>query len=318
MKKEQKGKKEKPNGKLGKISILRITALLILLFSLLSCQDPISGSKTKIAQPELEQSHFTYDGSPHTVALTTESAAYTLGGDITATVLGTYTAIVSVTDTGNYEWEDGTTEPFQLNWIISSFNITITPEADQSKCIGTDDPIFTFTYSPPLFGNNTFTGALSRAEGEDINTYAFTLGTLSAGGNYTLSLASGVVFSINAHDYGRWVPTVSADNTRTVSLVETCTMCPATSGEKRTHITSAAEFATVMAELPTNTADTPYTILLNVNDLGGQSGTIGSIGATLRLTANANKFVNLVLSGSNLSSIQESAFSNCSNLTSIL
>ena len=39
---------------------------------------------------------------------------------------------------------------------------------------------------------------MGRVAGEDVNTYAFTLGTLTAGANYTLTVAATPTFSITA------------------------------------------------------------------------------------------------------------------------
>jgi len=69
---------------------------------------------------------------------------------------------------------------------------------------------------------------------------------------------------------------------------------------------------------PDNTAATPYTVALNVSDLGGISNTNGSVG--YMLDQNPTKYVNLDLSGSTITSIEWSAFgfnNKCSNLTSI-
>ena len=52
---------------------------------------------------------------------------------------------------------------------------------------------------PALLGSDHFSGALSRAAGENVGSYAITLGDLSAGSNYTLSLSGTEVdFTINA------------------------------------------------------------------------------------------------------------------------
>ena len=48
----------------------------------------------------------------------------------------------------------------------------------------------TYTASPALLGTDTFSGALSRVAGENVGTYAITLGSLSAGPNYSLSLSA--------------------------------------------------------------------------------------------------------------------------------
>ncbi|MCA2001587.1 MAG: hypothetical protein LDL51_06965 [Chloroflexi bacterium] len=118
----------------------------------------------------------------------------------------TYTASDPVTFTGalsraagesvgNYAIQQGTLTAVGSNYSIifvsNPFSITpkpitVTPTAGQSKAFGAPDPAFTYASSDPAA---TFTGALSRAAGENVGTYAFNLGTLSAGSNYTLSLA---------------------------------------------------------------------------------------------------------------------------------
>ncbi len=75
---------------------------------------------------------------------------------------------------------------------VTPKTVTITPDSGQSKVYGAADPTLTFTHSA-LGGSDTdsvFTGALSRAIGENVGAYAIDLGTLSAGGNYTLVLAA--------------------------------------------------------------------------------------------------------------------------------
>ncbi|MBF9143814.1 MBG domain-containing protein [Hymenobacter properus] len=77
---------------------------------------------------------------------------------------------------------------------ITAKSVTVTADANQSKVYGQTDP--TYTYSGTLLGTDTFTGALSRVAGSNVGSYAYTLGTLSAGSNYSLSLASGSTFAI--------------------------------------------------------------------------------------------------------------------------
>lgn len=74
--------------------------------------------------------------------------------------------------------------------------ITVTPNGGQSKVFGASDPTLTFTSNPALESGDSFTGALGRAAGEDVGTYAITLGTLSAGSNYSLSLGGTVTFAV--------------------------------------------------------------------------------------------------------------------------
>jgi hypothetical protein len=71
---------------------------------------------------------------------------------------------------------------------VSAKPVTITPDAGQNKAAGVADPVFTYTHTP-LVGADVLTGNLGRAAGEAMGAYAYTLGTLAAGGNYNLSLA---------------------------------------------------------------------------------------------------------------------------------
>ncbi|MBD1362329.1 cadherin-like beta sandwich domain-containing protein [Mucilaginibacter sp. ZT4R22] len=71
--------------------------------------------------------------------------------------------------------------------------ITVTPSANQTKVYGNADPAsysYTIT-SGTLKSGDVFTGALTRAAGSDVGTYAITIGTLSLGNNYTLTAANG-------------------------------------------------------------------------------------------------------------------------------
>ena len=74
--------------------------------------------------------------------------------------------------------------------------VTITPDLGLSKVFNTNDPTFTFTASEALIAGSSFSGELSRIPGENAGTYSFTLGTLSAGSNYTLTLDDSVTFEI--------------------------------------------------------------------------------------------------------------------------
>jgi hypothetical protein len=75
------------------------------------------------------------------------------------------------------------------------------------------------------------------------------------------------------------------------------------------------DFAAFLAALPANTAANPYTIKLNVSDLGGSYSTFGSVGYAL--IANKTKYVNLDLSDSTFATIGSYAFQDCTSLTGI-
>ena len=86
------------------------------------------------------------------------------------------------------------------NYYLASPNVTIqgtiTPlpiNINANDAIKTEldpDPVFTFTHSPALFAPDVFTGSLSRIAGEAPADYPLTIGSLSAGNNYTLNLNS--------------------------------------------------------------------------------------------------------------------------------
>jgi hypothetical protein len=63
---------------------------------------------------------------------------------------------------------------------------------DLAKIYGAEDPALTYTVtSGSLYGNDTFSGDLERATGEDVNIYTVNPGTFSAGDNYNLSFVPG-------------------------------------------------------------------------------------------------------------------------------
>nr|WP_320022526.1 MBG domain-containing protein [uncultured Draconibacterium sp.] len=101
-------------------------------------------------------------------------------------------------DVGNYGLTVGTLSAgsnYDLTFVSKDFSITrksitVTAEAGQTKVYGESDPTFTYTTSASLEAGDSFTGALSRATGEDVGNYGLTVGTLSAGSNYDLTFVS--------------------------------------------------------------------------------------------------------------------------------
>ncbi|MBE0540497.1 MAG: DUF4082 domain-containing protein [Verrucomicrobia bacterium] len=69
---------------------------------------------------------------------------------------------------------------------ITAKPITVTADAGQVKVFGAVEPALTYTPSETV----TFSGALARAEGENVGVYAITQGNLSAGGNYSITFVS--------------------------------------------------------------------------------------------------------------------------------
>ena len=99
-------------------------------------------NKRQLTIPAANPASYTYTGSAISVTFTNpDSAHITLGGDLTATVVGSYTATATIKDTANNEWTDGTTSvknivwsitkadlptPTGLNWTVSSDKSTVT------------------------------------------------------------------------------------------------------------------------------------------------------------------------------------------------
>jgi hypothetical protein len=138
-------------------------------------------NKTKIygeANPALT---FTYSGWVNGVETidTPPTVSTTVSG---TTAVGVYAGAITVAG--------GTDNNYLFSYVGGTFEILpkeiiITPTTGQSKLVGDPDPVFTYTNSE--WANNTnFTGALGREAGEAIGNYAFTLGDLSAGSNYSL------------------------------------------------------------------------------------------------------------------------------------
>ena len=78
--------------------------------------------------------------------------------------------------------------------VLSNGTLTVTPYAltvtadGQTKVYGTTDPALTYQITSGALANgDTLSGALTRAAGEHVGSYAIAQGTLSAGTNYTLT-----------------------------------------------------------------------------------------------------------------------------------
>ena len=79
-----------------------------------------------------------------------------------------------------------------LTYTIGKKTVIITPHSGQSKKYGAVDPVLTFDNNGGLTPG-AFEGRLSRGVYQNVGTHAISLGDLSAGDNYELSLASSMV-----------------------------------------------------------------------------------------------------------------------------
>lgn len=106
-----------------------------------------------------------------------------------------YTIIPSGLTSNNYAitFADGTL-------TVNPKAATVTPEDGQGKTYGEDDATLTYT-STGLVNDDVFTGALGRAAGEDVGTYAITQGTI-ANANYNITFTTGKTFKIDPKTVG--------------------------------------------------------------------------------------------------------------------
>ncbi len=102
---------------------------------------------------------------------------------------------VSGEDAGNYDITIGTLSAGD-NYVLDFTGATLTINTTEIKTVkvtanavtktyGEKDPELTYT-AEGLADGDTLTGTLERAEGENVGIYAITLGTLTAGDNYTI------------------------------------------------------------------------------------------------------------------------------------
>ena len=146
------------------------------------------GGQTKVFG-NADPAPFTYT---HT-ALVGADVISGLMGRGTGEDVGDYLFTLGTLDAGtNYTLSIATTPKFS----ITAKPIVITPDASQTKVFGNADPTpFTYT-NTPLVGADAITGLMGRAAGSDVGNYAFSIGSLTAGVNYTLTVEATPTFSI--------------------------------------------------------------------------------------------------------------------------
>jgi len=138
----------------------------------------------------------------------------------------------------------------------------------------------------------------------------------------------------NAHNWGNnW--TITTPPTIVQGGTETDTCTHNTSHTRTRSITAAtftdiADLETYLSGLSDNTAAAAYTVKLNVNDIGGDVRTAGSVGYILSSyntpppppptlpARTSTKYVNLDLSGSTLTYIEVQAFQSCYGLAGVI
>jgi len=153
--------------------------------------------------------NLTITGRPITVTADAKSKVYgdadpSLTYQITSGTLAAGDAItgalvrVAGENVGTYAIQQGTLTAgtnYSLTYIGANLSITtraITVTADaQSKVYGNTDPTLSYQVtSGSLVSGDAFSGALTRAPGETVGSYAIQQGTLTAGGNYAITFVA--------------------------------------------------------------------------------------------------------------------------------
>ncbi|MEW7291126.1 MBG domain-containing protein [Aquimarina sp. 2304DJ70-9] len=130
----------------------------------------------------------TYDGTAKPVSVTTTPVGLTVditydGGTVVPANAGDYTVVATINDP-NYQ--GSTTETLTINKV----DLTVTADA-KTKVYGDSDPALTYQITAgTLIGGDAITGTLNRVAGEAVGTHVIQQGTLSAGGNYTITFVS--------------------------------------------------------------------------------------------------------------------------------
>ena len=194
---------------------------------------------------------------------------------------GTY--VVTVSGAGSYG------SSFTKDFTIDKKEVTITPNASQSKTYGAAEP--ELTYSTDLTAgsaletafNTVKSGALARDNGTDVGTYAIKLGTLAAGSNFSLTLASGTVnFTITAKNVTESRAAVSQTIVKGVGDFTPPTFGDVTGTLTYTYDGITKTYDEIKTALASKNAGTTGTISYTYTANGNYAGTItGSINFTV-------------------------------------
>lgn len=122
----------------------------------------------------------------------TGAVTFSVGASTGCSVLGTTLSVIDVAGSCSVTATKAADATY-LATTSPAITVTLTPKSitvtasSTTKEFGAPDPVFTYTSSDPAV---SFTGTLSRVEGESAGTYAITIGSLSAGANYTITFVS--------------------------------------------------------------------------------------------------------------------------------
>lgn len=141
--------------------------------------------------PEFAPVGSSSSGLPVTFTSSEPAKAEIVNGKINIRKAGTVTFTASQAAKAGYP----AAIPVQRTLVVSPKTDTVLAIA-ATKIAGAADPVLTYSASP-LIAGNSWSGRLSRDPGETAGTYPITLGTLSAGPNYSIFFV-GAPFTIQA------------------------------------------------------------------------------------------------------------------------
>ena len=156
-------------------------------------------SKKQITPPAADTTAFTYTADEQTYALAA-SPDYTVSDNTVQTNVGDYTVLVSLNDTANTEWEDGTTEEKTYTFSIGPAALTVTA-LDKEILVGQSapdlsDPAEGTDYRVEgLLGADVLTGVtLTYGETPDTGRMgSYAIHAAAAQANYDVACVSGTL-----------------------------------------------------------------------------------------------------------------------------
>ena len=146
----------------------------------------------EVANPTIEVTGtYTYDGTAKTPAVVVKdginvipSTEYSVSCENNINA-GNATVKITDVDGGNYNVSGSTT------FTIDKATITVTPNTDQKKIYGDEDPTLKYNYDGAVAGEiPAFTGILSRVEGKNAGEYDIQSGTLALADNGSFMAAN--------------------------------------------------------------------------------------------------------------------------------
>ena len=137
----------------------------------------------------------------------------------------------------------------------------------------------------------------------------------TAGMVVTATYSDGTTAAVTGYTTSGFSSTTAGQKTVIVTYQSKTATFTVTVNIDPSNITSITDLETWLSAQPGNTAANAYAVKLNVSSLGGNAYTDGSVGAVLK--ADNTKYISLDLSGSAITSIEDSAFISCTSLTSV-